>query len=69
MTGIILMYRPDKQFGFILSDETKAEVFFHASNRVADFTPVVGTRVSYTLAPPIRLGQKMQAVNVQEVQS
>lgn len=67
MTGTVCMYRPDKQFGFILADETKTEVFFHASNKAADFTPIVGTRVTYRLAPPIRLGKALQAVDVQAV--
>jgi cold shock CspA family protein len=67
MNGIISMYRPDRQFGFVLVPETKTEYFFHIRNVFAGFTPVPGTHVSFVLAPPIRLGQKPQAVNVQEV--
>jgi cold shock CspA family protein len=65
MNGIISMYHPAKQFGFILADETKTEFFFHISNVVVGLTPVVGTRVSFDLAPPIRLGQNSQAVKIQ----
>jgi cold shock CspA family protein len=65
MNGIISMYHPAKRFGFILTDETKTEFFFHISNVVVGLTPVVGTRVSFELAPPIRLGQPPQAVKIQ----
>jgi len=63
MKGIIIMWHPVRNFGFIKCGEI--QYFFHASNVVSGYTPILGSQVSFELAPPIHLGQREQAVKIQ----
>lgn len=63
--GIIVYFK--STYGFIQeSDEFNTEFFFHLDNVDEGFQPEVGKRVTFETAPPIRLGQKRQAVNVRD---
>lgn len=55
-----------KGWGYIRSENKN--IFFHSSNS-PDFHPVLGAVVEFELAPPFRLGQADQAVNLRKVES
>ena len=61
MTGYIWMFNQPKGWGFVKDGEGR-EWFFHISN--TKFVPVLGARVEFELAAPLKLGQKEQAINV-----
>lgn len=63
--GKIVMFHPAKGWGFLSYDDN--EWFFHLSNCAAGFQPTLGALVEFEIAPPLRLGQKDQAVNVRPV--
>jgi hypothetical protein len=53
-----------KGWGYIRSENKN--IFFHTSNS-PDFHPVLGASVEFDLAPPFRLGQADQAINIAPV--
>lgn len=62
--GLIVFFKVS--YGFILEDdEFQTQWFFHVSNVLPGFKPEVGKRVVFFPAPPIRLGQRFQAVKVE----
>lgn len=63
MQGTITYFNSRRGFGFItiLSGES---YFFHVSSFAKDSQPVLEGKVAFQLAPPIRVGQRPQAVNV-----
>ena len=63
MNGIITMWHPARNYGFIRCGEI--QYFFHVSNVVPGYAPIVGGPVSFELAQPIHLGQREQAVKIQ----
>lgn len=66
MKGIIKAYTQKKQWGFI-KDSDGGEWFFHLTNS-PNFVPSLGMAVEFDLAPPFRLGQPEQAVNLRRVE-
>lgn len=64
MKGQIITYDAPRGWGFIEKDGLK--YFFHVKNS-AGFQPVLGMFVEFQTAPPFRLGQKDQAINLREV--
>jgi cold shock CspA family protein len=64
MRGTIVAYAARKGWGYIYSENVN--IFFHISNS-PKFLPVLGAVVEFELAPPFRLGQHDQAVNLREV--
>lgn len=61
MKGQIVTYDAPRGWGFIDSDGGK--FFFHVKNS-RDFTPVLGAWVEFDTAPPFKLGQREQAMNL-----
>lgn len=60
--GQVSTYFHSKKYGFITSDADGISRFFHASNYTG--TPVVGTRVSFILIEPTRIGKDKQCANI-----
>jgi hypothetical protein len=61
MKGTIVAYAVRKGWGYIYSENKN--VFFHVANSPG-FQPVLGMLVEFELAPPFKLGQSDQAVNL-----
>ena len=66
MTGIIVAFDVRKGWGFVESNTRK--IFFHIANS-PELYATLGMAVEFELAPPFKLGQPDQAVNLREVQS
>lgn len=66
MKGMITAYDAYRGWGFIDNDGEKH--FFHVKNSPG-FAPVLGAEVEFELAPPFKLGQHDQAVNLRKVES
>lgn len=65
-TGIIKYWSEPRAFGFITGDDG-VDIFFHVTHiaRGHRNNITVGARVSFELAPPLKLGKSAQADNVQ----
>ena len=63
--GIISAYFPSRKYGFIQLEDGTCR-FFHLSNYLAG-TPILGQKVEFELADPVRLGQNKQATNIAPV--
>jgi len=61
--GIVVAYHVKKGWGFI-KEKSGEEWFFHNSNAVPNFAPMLGATVEFEIGPPLKLGQKDQAVNI-----
>jgi len=71
MKGIIVAHASNAGWGFVESegaDGQKSKFFFHVRNSPA-YIPVLGQEVEFETAPPFRLGQADQAVNLHLVQA
>jgi cold shock CspA family protein len=66
MKGKITVYDQMRGWGFITRDDNGANIFFHIKNKVPSFLPALGARVEFETAPPLKLGQKDQAINVRD---
>lgn len=66
MRGIIEMYQPKRQFGFVIDSSGKS-YYFHRANCVPGFNPQLGAPVEFQIAPPYVLGKPDQAVDVRNV--
>lgn len=64
ITAIKTAYDYRKGWGFL--DKNGERVFFHIANS-PDFQVRLGMTVTFEYAPPFRLGQKDQAINLHEV--
>jgi cold shock CspA family protein len=69
MQGIIVLYHPARYFGFIQPADGTADIFFHGSEFKEQGEPVLGALVEFTVAQPIRLGQRHRAVNLRFVKT
>jgi hypothetical protein len=70
MRGIIVANASNAGWGFVESesaDGQKSKFFFHVRNSPT-YQPVLGQAVEFELAPPFKLGQPDQAVNLRPVQ-
>lgn len=61
--GIIVLFHARKMWGFI-REKDGVETFFHVDNCTDGFKPELGAVVEFKLAPPLRLGQRDQAVQI-----
>ena len=61
MKGIIVTHAARNGWGFI---ESNGENFFFHVKNSPNFQPVLGQNVEFELAPPFKLGQRDQAVNL-----
>ena len=61
--GMIVMYHQSKHWGFIKGNNG-SEWFFHLDNCESGFHPQLGTLVEYEIGPPLKLGQKDQAIKI-----
>jgi hypothetical protein len=66
--GVIEMYHPRKQWGFVRESDG-AKWFFHRDNCVSGFQPELGVVVEFLIGPPFVLGKPDQAIDVRGVQS
>lgn len=64
--GKIVAFAARKGWGYIYSDGEN--VFFHVANSPG-FAPALDLEVEFETAPPFKLGQRDQAVNLQKVES
>jgi cold shock CspA family protein len=61
LTGKIVLWRGEKQFGFIQPNDGSDDVFFHLNDFDGD-EPVLNTKVAFLIeAEPKRVGQKRAA--------
>jgi cold shock CspA family protein len=75
MRGTITFFNSQRGFGFITSinagetGEAVQQYFFHISNFIKreGEVPVLEGRVRFDVAPPIAVGKKSQAINVQYI--
>ncbi len=70
MTGIVKYWNPEKSFGFITRDDG-VDIFFHITRILVEHRAQVaaGARVSFEIAPPIKLGKSVQAVDIKVTQA
>ncbi len=66
MKGTIVAFAARKGWGYIYSGNEN--IFFHVANS-PNFQPVLGVVVEFDLAPPFKLGQADQGVNLRVVGS
>jgi len=67
MRGIVEMYQPKRQFGFVRADNGE-KYFFHRENCAAGFNPQLGARVEFQIAPPYILGKPDQAIDLRNME-
>jgi cold shock CspA family protein len=62
LTGKIVLWRGEKQFGFIQPDNGSDDIFFHLNDYDSDDDPALNTKVAFLVeAEPKRTGQKRAA--------
>jgi cold shock CspA family protein len=64
--GTVVLYHPTRFWGFI-READGTEWFFHQSNAAKRYSIKLGDDVQFEVGPPLKLGQKDQAVNIAPV--
>ncbi len=69
MYGTITLYNTLRGFGFLTAEgqQSGQQYFFHISHFAKGESPVLGGRVRFDVGPPISIGKKPQALNVQYI--
>jgi cold shock CspA family protein len=69
LTGKIVLWRGEKQFGFIQPDNGSDDIFFHLNDFDSDGEPALNSKVAFLIeAEPKRPGQKRAAKAVVPVE-